>query len=92
MLQGHFSMAILHNGSDKKIYGVDDQLLLPKRNYSWSTGCRKKWTKNFLESVEQIYRAVEENFSDTKTILHLYDSEGVIYQNHEGLKENILRI
>ena len=71
MLQGHFSMAILHNGSDKKIYGADDQLLLPKRNYSWSTGCRKKWTKNFLESVEQIYWAVEENFSDTKTILHL---------------------
>ena len=71
MLQGHFSMAILHNGSDKKIYGVDDQLLLPKRNYSWSTGCRKKWTKNFLESVEQIYWAVEENFSDTKTKLHL---------------------
>ena len=28
MLQGHFSMATLLNRSDKKIYGVADQLLL----------------------------------------------------------------
>ena len=51
MLQGHFSKAILHNRSDKKIYSVADQLLLPRPKLLMVCRMKDKMNKKLFQKV-----------------------------------------